>query len=136
MAKKGTPAGGLSEIAKRTYIDGLDFTLVAYTNTPDSLGPSTLAADLTQPTSANGYAPIVLNGTWSESGGVVTYDHDGSGGHPGWDASGTWSAPVTGVAIVYGTRVMHFRDYDPVGSTTWIAAAGKKLRVSIADVLG
>lgn len=136
MAKKGTPRGGLSEIAKRVFIDGPDYTLVAYTNAPNSLGPDSVAADLVQPTEANGYAPITLNGTWNEVNGVVEYDHGGGNTHPEWTASGTWSAPVTGVAIVYGTRIQHFMDYDQVGSGSWIAAAGRKLRVRIADVLG
>lgn len=135
MAKKGTPNGGLSEIAKRVYIDGPDVTLVAYTNTPNSLGPNTAAADLTQPTSTNGYAPIPLAGTWTETNGVVEYDHDGLGGSPEWTPSGPWSSPVTGIALIYGTRVLHFVDYDQAGSGTWTAAVGRKLRVRIKDVL-
>lgn len=135
MARKGTPSGGLLEIGERVYVNGADLTLVAYTNSPDSLGATTVAADLIQPTVANGYAPILLNGTWSvDSNGVVTYDH-GTPDDPTWEASGTWSAPVTGVAIIYGARVIHFKDYSDVGGS-WTASAGRKLAVAIQDVIG
>ena len=134
MARKGTPNGGLAELGERAYVNGADFTLVAYTNTPNSLGPTTVAADLVQPTEANGYAPIVLNGTWAvDATGIVTYDH-GGGTNPTWTATGTWSAPVTGAALLYGSRVVHFRDFDDIGST-WSAADGRKLAVAIVDLL-
>lgn len=130
MAVKGTPTGGLAEIAERVYINGADFTLVAYTNTPNSLGSSTVAADLVQPTAANGYAPIVLNGTWSHLNGVISYDH-GGGSDPEWIATGTWSAVVTGVAMIVGTKVEHFFDLP----TSWTAAIGRKLRVAIRNLI-
>ncbi len=134
MARKGTPNGGLQEIAERTYIQGADFTLVAYTNSPNSLGPDTEAADLVQPTEANGYAPILLNGAWSVSeNGIVTYDH-GTPDNPTWTATGTWSAPVTGVAIIGADRCIHFRDFNDAGDS-WIAAAGRKLSVQIQEII-
>lgn len=135
MAHKGTPNGGLQEIGERVYVNGADFSLVAYTNSPDSLGANTVAADLVQPTVANGYAPITLNGTWAvDANGVVTYDH-GTPDFPTWTASGTWSAPVTGVAIISGSRVIHFRDVNDSGGT-WVAANGRKLAVDISDTIG
>jgi hypothetical protein len=141
MARQGTPTGGLVEITKRVYIDGPDLTLVCYTNTADSLGSSTVAANLTQPTVANGYAPIVLSGTWVTTDGVLSYTHPAGAnadefGNPGWFPTGTWSAAVTGVAIIYGTAVVHFMDNrDSGGSpTTFVAAAGKKFTVDLATV--
>jgi len=133
MAHKGTPNAGLVEIGERVYVNGADLTLVAYTNSPDSLGAATVAADLVQPAEANGYAPILLDGTWSvDSNGIVTYLDGGLS--PGWTASGTWSAPVTGVAIITGTRVLHFRDLDDAGSS-WVAEDGRKLVVNITDTI-
>jgi hypothetical protein len=139
--RQGTPIAGLEEITKRVYIDGPDLTLVAYTNTQDSLDANTVAATLTQPTVANGYAPVVLSGTWARVGGVVTYTHPAGPnadefGNPAWFPTGTWSAPVTGVAIIYGTAVLHFMDNrdgagDPV---TFTAAAGKKFVVDLSTV--
>lgn len=141
MARQGTPKGGLNEITKRVYEDGADLTLVCYTNTQDSLTADTVAADLTQPTVANGYAPIVLTGTWSRSDGVVTYTHPAGPsadefGNPGWFPTGTWSAPVTGVAIIYGSAVVHFMDNRDGGGTpnTFTAASGKKFIVDMATV--
>ena len=67
MATKGTPNGGLDLIADRVYTSGADFTLVAYQNAADSLSAATVASDLTQPATANGYAPITLNGTWTST---------------------------------------------------------------------
>ncbi len=134
MARSGTPDGGLDEIGERVYVNGADFTLVAYTNTPNSLGNSTMVADLVQPTVANGYAPIALNGTWTTVEGLVEYDH-GTPDNPTWTATGAWSAPVTGAAIITGTRVVHFRDYNDAGGS-WVAANGRKLAVDITNLLG
>jgi hypothetical protein len=134
MARSGTPLGGRDEIAERVYVNGADFTLVAYTNTPDSLGDNTVAADLVQPTVMNGYAPITLNGVWATSSGIVTYDH-GTPDDPGWTASGPWSAPVTGVALISGSRVVHFKDYNDSGGS-WTAVDGRKLAVDINNMVG
>lgn len=142
MARQGTPNGGLNEIAERAYVNGADFTLVAYTNAQDSLGPNTVAADLTQPTSANGYAPIVLTGTWTSTNGVLGYSHPAGPnadalGNPGWFPTGAWSAPVTGVALVYGSRVVQFYDHrDGAGvAASFTAAAGKRLVVDLTTLL-
>lgn len=142
MARQGTPNAGLTLIAQRVF-EGPDYTLVAYTNTQDSLGPSTVAADLTQPTASNGYAPLLLNGTWSYSNGVATYQHPvgpntNDDGHPTWFPSGTWSAAVTGVAMISGSTVQHFMDLrdgadSPVQFT---AAAGKRLVVDLVNLAG
>lgn len=136
MATKGTPKGGLSEIAKRMYLDGADVTLIAYTNAPNSLGANTAASDLTQPTQAAGYAPILLDGIWSEIDGVATYAHSVAdpvlGAKPLWTATGPWNATVNGVAMIFGSRVMHFKD----NVTPFVAAAGKKLVVDISNLIG
>lgn len=143
MSREGTPIGGRNLYIQRTLIDGGDLTLVAYTNTQGSLGDDTVLASLTQPTQANGYAPIALSGTWSKSNGVATYVHPAgptadADGNPCWFPTGVWSAPVTGVALVSGTDVVHFFDYrDGAGDpTTFIAAAGKRLPIDIATIFG
>ena len=142
MARQGSPNAGLTLIAQRVF-EGPDYTLVAYTNTQDSLGPDTVAADLTQPTQANGYAPILLNGTWGYSNGVASYTHPAGPntdefGNPTWFPTGTWSATVTGVAIVFGSTVQHFMDLrDGAGSpVTFVAAAGKRLTVDLVNLAG
>jgi len=143
MALKGTPFGGRSEIAKRYLIDGPDVTLILYTNTRNSLGDNTVTADLTQPNIANGYTPILLDGTWSETNGVLTYIHSAGGntdpfGNPCWVPTGAWSATVTGAAMVYGTRCLHFKDAtDGAGlATDYVATAGLRYAVSMADLIG
>jgi hypothetical protein len=130
LATQGSPNEGLDDIASLAYFSGA-LTLVAYTNPGDSLGPTTVAADLNQPTQVNGYAPIVLDGTWSTDNGVVTYLHS-TGVNPRWVALGAWSAPVTGVAMIRGSVCRHFKDLDSAFS----AAAGKPLEVDLNSVLG
>lgn len=135
MATRGTPKVGLSDIATLAYVTG-QLSLVAYTNAADSLGPNTVAGDLTQPTAANGYAPITLNGTWSSIDGVTTYTHNVSdpvlGAKPIWTATGTWSATVTGIAMLRGGVIRHFKD----NAVPFVAAAGKKLAVDITNLVG
>jgi hypothetical protein len=129
MATQGTPYGGLNDVAALAYVSGA-LTLVCYTNTADSLVTATVAADLTQPSTANGYAPITLDGTWSTSNGVLTYVHS-TPTNPTWTATGAWSATVTGVAIIRGATVRHFKD---LGSA-FVASTGRKLAVDLASVL-
>lgn len=143
MAREGTPAGGRNFYIQRALIDGADLTLVAYTNAPDSLGDTTVAADLVQPAQTNGYAPIVLNGTWSKSNGIATYQHPAgpdadASGNPCWFPTAAWSAPVTGVALISGADVVHFYDYrDGAGTPiSFTAAAGKRLPVDLATIFG
>ena len=134
MATEGSPNGGLDEHAERVYVNGADLTLVAYTNAADSLNETTVAANLVQPTSANGYAPIVLSGTWVTLDGVVTYTHPGSthpDGHPGWTATAAWSGTVRGVAVIFGTRVMHFKDL----TVPFVASNLRKLFVDLATLV-
>lgn len=130
MAIKGTPNVGLDDIASLTYISGA-LTFIAYTNPANSLGPTTVLADLNQPTQANGYAPLVLSGTWTIVNGIVTYNH-GPTVNPGWLALGPWSATVTGSAIIRGSVLRHFKDLDSVFN----AAAGKKLEIDLNTVVG
>lgn len=130
MATSGTPNDGLDEIVTRAYINGADLTLVAYQNTADSLGSTTVTADLTQPSTANGYAPILLDGTWAVSAGVLSYTHS-TPTHPKWTATGSWGSNVTGVAIVNGATVWHFKDLDVV----FTAAAGKSLTIDLTTLV-
>lgn len=130
MATSGTANEGLDEIADRTYISGADLTLVAYTNTPNSLEDTSVLGDISQPSQTNGYAPIVLDGTWSSADGVVTYVHS-TPTHPTFLASGAWSGTVTGVAIVSGTSLWHFKDLD----VPFAAADGRKLQIDLDTVV-
>jgi hypothetical protein len=140
VAREGTPNDGLDWITERIYF-GSNLVLVAYTNAQESLGSETVAADLTQPTQANGYAPITLDGDWATDNGVVTYTHPPGAdadelGNPAWFPTGAWSAPVTGVALVEGARVVHFMDHRDGDSnpTTWVAASGKVFPVDISTL--
>ena len=130
MASQGTPLAGLDNISSLAYVSGA-LTLIAYTNVAGGFGPNTVLADITQPASTNGYAPIVLDGTWTSVGGVTTYVHS-TPTHPKWTATGAWSANVTGAAIIHGSTLRHFKDFD----TAFIAAAGRKLEVDLNSVLG
>lgn len=145
MATEGTPAEGLQEIGDR-YVGpaAVDLVLVAYHNAGDSLDDATVLADLTLPTVENGYAPIVLDGTWDTTNGILTYTHsstlvDANPSLTGWAASGTWTAgAVNGVAILAQsgsplapTEVVHFHDLD----APFTAAAGKKLGIDLVTVL-
>jgi len=140
MPAKGTPFGGRSEIAKRYLIDGPSVQLVLYTNARLSLGDTTVTSDLIQPTATNGYTPLTLpNSNWSETNGVLTYiqaagpNTDGAG-NPCWVPTGPWSAPVTGEAMIYGARVLHFKDRtNPVD---YVAVVGLRYAISMADLIG
>jgi len=135
MASQGTPDGGLDDIGALAYTSGL-LTLVGYTNTAGSLSNVTVVADLTQPTTSNGYAPILLDGVWSETNGVLTYVHSAGAnnfsGNPGWQATGVWSATVNGIALIHGTKVRHFMDL----SIPFVAANLKKLVADLSTVIG
>jgi hypothetical protein len=128
MATEGSPNEGLDYVAGRVY--GSHLSLVAYTNAANSLGSSTVYANLTQPT-GGGYAPIALDGTWSFSAGTVTYQKAGS--NPRWTATGTWSATVNGVAMVDITagKIVHFRDC----AVPFTASNQKKLEVDVVNLL-
>jgi len=130
MATNGTPKEGAEELATRIYVSGADLTLVAYSNTADSLDTDSVYADLSLITSANGYAPILLDGTWDATNGIVTYSHS-TPTNPTWTATGAWSATATGVAIVFGTTLVHFHDLD----TSFTASNQRKLAVDLATVI-
>lgn len=134
MATQGTTNGGLDDVSALAYVSGA-LTLIGYTNAADSLSATTVAADLTQPNSTNGYAPITLDGTWTSVNGILTYVHSAGpnnfGGNPGWQASGSWSGIVIGVAIIRGSVCRHFKDL----SEPFTAANLRKLVVDLASVL-
>jgi len=143
MANKGCPNAGLAEIVRRIFT-GPAYTLVAYTNSQGSLGASTILSDLVQPTQANGYAPILLDGVWSFSGGVASYAHSSGASNsndgnnwPTWYSTGTWSAPATGAAMVYGSIVQHFVDYvDGSGNPIqFVASNGGKWAIDISNLV-
>lgn len=131
MATVGTPTGGRNEILTAAYPNHADYTLVAYTNTANSLSSSSVAADLTQPATAAGYAAITLDGTWSVDNGVATYVHS-TPTYPRWTASGSWGGvTVTGIAIVYDTVLMHFKDL----AAGWVPVANRILEVDVNTIL-
>jgi len=126
MATSGTPNSGLNQIGAWVYVANA-MSLVCYTNTANSLSDTTVYADLVQPAVANGYAPITLTGAnWTVTNGVMTYNTD-----PQWSATGTWGATVTGVAILYSTTLMHFKDL----TAPFIAASGGKLKIDLTTIV-
>ena len=129
MATSGTPFQGLDYAAARVY--GSHLTLVCYTNAADSLADATVYGDLTQPATANGYAPITLDGDWSFVNGTVSYLK--AGANPRWTATGSWSVTVTGVAMVDAVagKILHFRD----NAIPFVAANLKKLEVDITTLV-
>lgn len=137
-ASKGTPNEGREEYGRRIFVLGPAYSLVLYTNAAMSLDEDTATyADLVQPTQANGYAPILMTGTWVVTGGICNYTHpsdpatnDGFG-NPCWYPSGTWSAAVNGAALVYAGKLQAFMDLP----AAFIAAAGKKLGVTISNLV-
>lgn len=141
MATSGTPNGGLDEIGESAYKNHPAYALVAYTNARDSLGPNTLATNLLQPLVQNGYAPIALSGPWTSVNGDVSYTHpvvNPRTGHafPFWLASGAWSAAVTGIAMVYGARVIHFADLTVLGvPQDFVPVNGSWLEVDLLTII-
>ncbi len=141
--RQGTPRAGLDLIARRVYIEGPALTLLAYTNTPDSLSALTVLAELLQPDPENGYGPLLLTPSgFATADGIVTYTHPAGPntdafGRPCWFATGAWSAAVTGAAIAFGSTVLHFWDLrdangDPM---TFYASAGRQLAIDPAMIL-
>jgi hypothetical protein len=133
-----TPNEGLDYLLSKVYVTGA-LTLIAYTNTADSLSENTVFADLTQPTASNGYTPLTLNGTWSFANGVATYQHPAGAntsvqGYPMWVATGSWSATSTGAAIVdlSVSKILHARDH----TTPFVAVAAKRLEINISQLAG
>jgi hypothetical protein len=133
VATQGSPKAGRTEIARRVYVIGPACSLVAYTNAGNSLGDDTLAADLTQPPLANGYAPITLaSAGWTAAAAVATYVDPSTTVDPIWTCSADWGVTVNGVAIVFGVTVMHFKDLV----SPFAALRGKKLQITLADLIG
>ena len=119
MATSGTSFEGRDNIIVPAVYTGLDLRL--YTNTADSLTASSVFANLTFP-SGTGYATITLNGTWSSSNGVITYDH-GTPDDPSWTATDTWTGGnVVGIAITDATYLLHWKDLS-LGPQTMTAAS-------------
>jgi hypothetical protein len=142
--RQGTPLGGRNRYLSRTLLEGEDCTLIAYTNTQDSLGNSTAPGDLTQPNQANGYAPITLpKAGWTISNGIATYAQPPAAnfdadGNPCWIATGSWSAGVAGAALIQNGAVLHFYDHrdgngDPL---TFTAQSGRKFVVDLSALTG
>jgi len=127
MATSGTPNEGRDQIIKpRVYISGMK--LLLYTNAANSLDQDTVLVDLVEPT-GTGTAQKTLNGVYSVTDGIVTYD-DGTPDDPLWEntGGGNWSLPVTGSAITDGTYILHFKDFtSPVTFTP-----GKKVEIDIS----
>ena len=136
MATKGTPNEGFDNvIAARIYTPNT-LELRCYVNTPDSLGQTSVFADLTEPT-GTGYGPILLNGVYTSTNGVILYDH-GTPDDPYFEntepgGGSNWSQAVTGVVMCTagGGTILHFNDYvSPVTMTP-----GKKLSIDISSLV-
>lgn len=132
MATSGFTFGGLTLIGSWFTTNATQ--LVCYTNAQNSLGDTTVASDLLQPSQTNGYAPITLAAAnWINTNGILTYS-TGTGtfsNNPTWQATGAWSNTVNGVAIIYSTSCVAFKDL----STPWTAANGLKLSIDLLTVL-
>lgn len=133
MATSGTPNEGRdSIISDQVYTAALDIRL--YVNTADSLDATTVFGDLTEPT-GTGYLPIPLTGVFSETDGVVSYDH-GTPDDPIFEntepgGGSNWSQAIIGVAMTNGVYVLHFQDLvTPVTMTP-----GKKLKVDLSTLI-
>lgn len=142
MATAGTPNGGLDEILESAYPNHPAYGLICYINARNSLGQTTLVTNLVQPSNVNGYAPLVLTPSgWHAVSGDATYIHptlNPRTGHafPFWLASGPWSAPVTGVAQIYGSRVIHFTDLYVLGvPQDFVPVNGSWLEVDMATII-
>lgn len=128
MASFGTPSEGKDGIiAPAVYTSSLKLGL--YTNTQDSLGASTVLADITEP-SGSGYTQITLSGSWAYSDGVVTYTPNPQ--FENTDASASWTGSVTGAFIHNDTYLLHFKD-RPGGALEM--TAGKILEIDISTLL-
>lgn len=152
--RQGTPTPGLNLIAQCVFGAGGAGqgarTLIAYTNSGDSLNLDTVVADLVQPALGDGYEPLVLDpGGWAFSAGIAEFtqpagpNNDGFG-RPCWFPTAGWGVNVTGVAMISGSIVQHFMDLwipveDPENPgeqlrqyTPFVAAPGRKLAVDLA----
>jgi len=129
MATNGTPFEGRDNIILDAYT-GLDLRL--YTNTANSLGTTTVLANLTFPT-GTGYATYTLSGVWSSTNGVITYD-DGTPDNPEFENTGgtTWTGDPTGAAITDGTFILHFKDF---ALGTIVMTPGKLIEVDISTLI-
>lgn len=144
MARQGTPVGGRNLYLQRALLEGVDCTLVAYTNAQDSLGNGTVPGDLAQPTQTNGYAPITLpKAGWAFANGVATYSQPpganfDADGNPAWYPTGAWSADVTGVAILQAGVLLHFFDHRDINGdpAVFTAATGRKLVADLSALTG
>ena len=134
MATKGSPLEGFDNIVgPRVYTNTL--TLRCYVNTADSLSAASVLADIVEPT-GTGYAPIILNGTWTWNSGVGTYDH-GTPDDPQFEntnpeGGANWSQAVTGQFMTDGTYILHFMDLSD-GAVTM--TPGKKLRADLSNLV-
>lgn len=130
-----TPNGGLNQICDAAYRNHPAMTLVAYTNAVGTLGPTSVASDLSVVVTSNGYAPITLTpANWSAAvNGVTQYTST-----PVWTATGSWSGTVNGVAIIYNGQIRHFQDFTGVGSIPppWVASNARRLSVDINQITG
>ena len=135
MATSGTPHEGVDNIIIDAYT-GLQ--LILYTNAGNSLDRDSVLADLVEPANVditvapNGYAAILLTGTWSSVNSVITYDH-GTPDNPKFTNTGTtgsWDS-CTGSAITDGTHILHFKDFGtPIALTL-----GGSLEIDVSSVL-
>lgn len=134
MATSGTPNEGRDNIISERVYTSSTLELRLYVNLADSLSDTTVFADMTEPT-GTGYVPISLVGVFSESNGVVTYDH-GTPDNPQFEnteagGGSNWSNPITGVFMTDGTYVLHFQDLTSSVTMT----PGKKLEVDISSLI-
>lgn len=130
MATSGTANEGRDKIISDRVYTSSTLDLRLYANAADSLGPTTVFADLVEPT-GTGYAPITLSGVFSEADGVVSYDSDPTFENTETGGGSNWSNQIQGVVMTDGTYVLHFQDLvAPVTMTP-----GKKLKVDLSTLI-
>lgn len=130
MATSGTPSEGRDFIISERVYTSSTLDLRLYTNNADSLGATTVFADIVEPT-GTGYAPISLTGVFSEAGGVITYDSNPTFENTESEGGTNWSNQIKGVIMTDGTYVLHFQDLiAPVTMTP-----GKKLVVDLSTLI-
>jgi hypothetical protein len=144
MATSGTPYEGRDSVVGPMIYTVLTsaslIKLVLYENTADSLGDSTVFANLTTPSGETGYADATLGTGWSFSSGVFQYD-DGTPDNLSFTNSGAgaWGNAVIGAAMICQTPytgstwyVLHFKDF----ANAITLGAGESIEVDINTLVG
>ena len=131
MADSGTAHEGVDNVLINAYT-GLK--LILYTNGFQAFDRDSVLADFTEPDSVdsesdpNGYAPVLLNGTWSSLQSVITHVPDVTFTNTG--NSEAWNI-VYGAAMVTATHVLHWKDF----ANEYALDVGQSLVVDLSSMV-